>query len=56
MRQFNADTKTTGDLEDYDSDKLDEVIRQSQAQDSQKAEKDDGATVGRFGRKRIPVA
>ena len=27
MRQFNADTKTTSDLEDYDSDKLDEVIR-----------------------------
>ena len=27
MRQFNADTKTTRDLEDYDSDKLDEVIR-----------------------------
>ena len=29
MRQFNSDTKKTTDLEDYDSDKLDEVIRQS---------------------------
>lgn len=29
MKQFNADSKTTSDLADYDSDKLDEVIRQS---------------------------
>lgn len=59
MRQTDPDTNKAVDLEDMNSEELDEEIRQSQAVDENKKSKDAGeaeAPTGRGGRRRVPVA
>jgi len=53
MRQLNADTNKPEDMEDVDSEQFDEEIKQSQ---SQGVEGNKGVTVGRSGRRRVPVS
>ena len=56
MRQLNSDTNKPEDMEDLDYDQLDEEIKQSQSQGVDGNQGEQGVTVGRSGRRRVPVA
>lgn len=58
MRSIDSDTNKGVDLDDFNSEEYDEQIRQSQAENSQPVAKPEavGTTVGRSGRRRVPVA
>lgn len=59
MRQIDSDTNKTVEMNDFNSEELDEEIRQSQVEEKKKNEEkktgDEGVTVGRSGRRRVPV-
>ena len=56
MRQLNSDTNKPEDMDDLDSEQLDEEIKQSQSQGVEGNKADNGVTVGRSGRRRVPVS
>lgn len=55
MRQIDSDTNKALDLDDFNSEDLDEEIRQSQVEEKKSKDADKGVTVGRSGRRRVPV-
>ncbi len=57
MRQIDSDTNKASDLNDVNSEELNEEIRQSQVEETKTDTKkvDEGVTVGRSGRRRVPV-
>jgi hypothetical protein len=56
MRQIDSDTNKAIDMDDVNSEEIEEEIRASQRQDDKKKEAVVEETVGRSGRRRVPVA
>ena len=57
MRQIDSDTNKAVDMDDVNSEELNEEIRQSQVEEVKIDAKldDEGVTIGRSGRRRVPV-
>lgn len=59
MRQVDGDNNQVKDMDELNSEEIDEEIRQSQAEEGKQADKvgdKPEATLGRGGRRRVPVA
>ena len=57
MRQIDSDTNKAVDMLDFNEEELDENIRQSQVEETKEdAPEKPGVTIGRSGRRRVPVA
>lgn len=59
MRQLDSDTNKAVDMDmdNYNSEEFDEEIKQSQVEEVKQGKAEaDGTTVGRGGRRRVPVA